>query len=320
MVYTYSINDINHSVTTHELFDITYKYIDENIVPKLKDRTYTTEDSHYDYFAYGNYSAEKIKRLTANVKNDLPQKFITFIIPIKNRTERLYIQLKNLGEVLDFKQIDCIIVEDEYMDKHVNNYYEYNLNPELIPENIKQHIEYYQVRTGVSWSRSMLMNFGISKTKTPLFLACDVDFIFHPNFMKYLKKCCVQTDFKKYSIGLSLWESHDSFRDIEHKDLLRKAYEPYSACYIYQTLVIKKIGGFDTTIINHGTEERELQKRLSMNGYKTIYGHLLYPKAYVIHYSHDNLTRGIGRTESERDYIMNKNGALIPFIYNLEVT
>lgn len=137
--------------------------------------------------------------------------------------------------------------------------------------------------------------------------------------MKYLRKCCTLTNFKKYSIGLPMWESHDSFKDTAHKNLLRNAYEPYSACYIYSVKILKKIGGFDTTIINHGTEERELQQRLLANGIETIYAHILFPKAYVVHYSHDNLSRGVGRSDKERNHIMSKNGATIPFKSELYV-
>jgi hypothetical protein len=296
-------------MTPNELFDNTFKYMDENIVPRLLDRSYSKE-KYYFFDKFGNYSGEKINDILINnkVNNDLPEKFITFIIPIKNRTERLNIQLENLCKVLDFKQVDIIIVEDISDD---------NFNIEVLSENIKNHIRYYQVNTNTTWSRSKLMNFGISKTITPLILANDVDFIFSEHFLKELRECCNNTNFNKYSIGLSLWESHDSYWN--DNKIMRYAYEPYSACYIYNTEILKRIGGFDTSIINHGTEDRELQKRLSQNGCETIYGHLLYPKLYVIHYSHDNITRGPGRSLRDQYQIMNKNDKIIPFIFELEV-
>jgi len=304
----YKINGQIVLMSPNELFERTFKYMDEHVVPKLIDRTYSGEKQYF-FNNFGNYSKEKIDNINHNkVNNDLPEKFITFIIPIKNRTQRLYIQLENLCKVLDFKQVDIIIVEDESTD---------NFNIDMLPENIRNHIRYYRVRTFTTWSRSKLMNFGIAKTNTKFILANDVDFIYGPNFLKELRECCIKNDFNKYSIGLSLWESHDSFWN--NNQIMRYAYEPYSACYIYDTEILKQIGGFDTTIINHGTEDRELQKRLSKNGCETIYGHLLYPNLYVIHYSHDNITRGPGRTPTEQNYIMNKNDKIIPFIYELEI-
>jgi hypothetical protein len=301
-------------ITPTELFDMAFKYMDEQIVPKLIDRTYTNEIK-YNYFEYGKYSNEKINTIKQdNVNNNLPEKFITFIIPIKDRTERLSIQLENLCKVLDFNQVDLIIVEDEFL---FSPYDDHNFNIDILSENIKNKIRFYRVRTGTSWSRSKLMNFGISKTTTPLVLASDVDFIYPENFINELRFCCNATNFNKYSIGLSSWESHDSFWN--NGQILRYAYEPYGACYIYSTEIVKQIGAFDTSIINHGTEDREIQKRLLQNECETIYGYLLYPKLYVIHYSHDNISRGVGRTPKEQFYIMHKNDKVIPFISELEI-
>lgn len=301
-----------------ESFRKVFEYMDENIVPKLERGIYK-DNNPQSYYELGNYKNDKIEEIKKNeLKNNyLPQKFITFIIPLKNRNERFNIQLKNLIKVIDFNRVDIIVVEDEFISSE-SEYYNHNINMNILPDEIRDKIRYYRVRTGVNWSRSKLMNYGIAKTTTMLFMGCDVDFIFHEKFMERLEQCCMQIDFNKYCLGISVWESHDSYWDDAHTNILRYAYEPYGACYIFLTEGIKYIGGFDTSIINHGTEDVELKKRLFANGCETIYGHILYPKLYVIHYSHDNSTRGEGHTYEEFKDIFYKNDKRIPFIYELE--
>lgn len=323
---------------TTEFFDNVFKHIDEMIVPKLKDGTYMKENGGRGiYYENGNYNEEKIETIRKNEmiesdaslrasrtvegsNIDINGKYITLIIPIKNRVERMKIQMRNLVSVMDMERIEIIIVEDEYKPLDETKYDEHNIKIEEMNDlsDDMRNVRYYRVRSGAEWSRARLLNYGIAKTRTVLFMACDVDFIFSENFCERMEKYCRMVNFYKYSLGVTVYETHDSYWDDEHTNILRYAYEPYGACYIYLTEGVKYVGGFDTEIVNHGCEDIEMRNRLYANGCETIYSQVIYPELYVLHYSHDNGTRGKGHTYEEYKDIIEKSEKRKIFKWELE--
>ena len=221
--------------------------------------------------------------------NQFSEKFITFILILKNRSNRFNIHIEYINKIKDFfKYADYIIVEDFGND---------NINHDKINKNIR----YFQVKTDVDWSRSKLINFGLSHVKTELSVIVDVDFIFPSDYMEKLIKCCNMTDFNNNILSLSCHETHDCYNT---NSILRYAYENYGGIWIFNTELVKKCGGYNFDINGHGQEERELEERLKLFNIDTIYGHIIYEDVYILHLSHDNDTR-ISNNITKSDIIEN---------------
>ena len=131
----------------------------------------------------------------------------------------------------------------------------------------------------------------------------DCDFIVNSNFLKDLHGICRKINFKKYSLGIPVWETHDTF-NINGK-IRRYCHQLYGALYIYHVNLLKYVGGFNFNIDGHGQEERELSFRLYNNKVKTFYTHSLFPNIYAIHFSHDDNSRGDLRHPDEIKKILN---------------
>lgn len=200
------------------------------------------------------------------------EKIFTFIMSLKNRSERAMASINSIVTKENLKFCDFIIVEDEGKDNLNLDNFEFN-----------NFIKHYKVKTGVSWSRSRLLNYGIKRTKTPIILAWDADFLFPEDFIKKLINYVKNIDLDKYLVTINLYETENS--DIGNKGTA------YSSVWIYKTDILKKIQGFNENFIDHGLEERELQCRLEYCGLKVIYSFYMNPLIYVFHLSHSNSIR-----------------------------
>ena len=91
---------------------------------------------------------------------------------LKNRSKRALISINNIVNDINYKYCDFIIVEDEGID---------NLN--LDSFKYKHLISHYFIKTDKIWTKSKLINYGLKKTKTPLCVMWDADFLFPTNFI-----------------------------------------------------------------------------------------------------------------------------------------
>ena len=240
-----------------------------------------------------------------NVINNFNNKFMSFILVLKNRNQRFEIFIKYLREVIDFnKYCELIIVEDVSNNK---------INLDLLGD---LDYTYCLVNTGVGWSRTKLLNYGLSKTTLEISLFCDIDFVFDPLFLSKFIKNFSTFNFDKLALCIPVFETHNSFNVGK---LVRKTNENYGHVLVVSTNKIKSLGGFDYRINNHGFEERELWIRCLMNGYEFMFINNIYNDIYVLHLSHDDTSRGIKRMNEEKKNIINilKNNTKIPFKYDL---
>ena len=210
--------------------------------------------------------------------------------------------LKNVKNFNDYCEL--IIVED-----NSNNTVDLSLLNGL------KH-KYYLVNTGVSWSRTKLINYGLSKTSLKLSLFCDIDFVFEPNFLSKFIKNFNTFNFDRLGLCIPVFETHTSFNN---NNIVRKTNDNYGHVLIVSTHIIKNLGGFDFNINNHGFEERELWLRCLVYKYEFCFINDIYNDMYVLHVSHDEISRGIKNNSNDLNNIVNKlkKNVKIPFIYNL---
>ena len=255
-----------------------------------------------------NYINKMIERNLDAGKNNINKNFNFFKYDIEETYGKYLKKRDNLFNKYNFSDLTFIVVFQNRVDRF-NKFFEYNKNffikydikvifvegysNNMINENIfskYKFIKYFKVNTNKIWSRSKLLNFGINKSDTDILLLTDIDFFFTKKFWENILLNLNHNDFSKNILGIPLYETFYTYDN--DKKLVRKIYEPYSSFYVVEKKNIVKVGGFDTTFINFGYEERELQCRLKNNGINLNYTSLIFPFCYVLHYSHNHNTRG----------------------------
>lgn len=202
-------------------------------------------------------------------------KLFTFIMPLKNRKHRANLSIKSIVTLENSKYIDFMIVED-ISDDMIQ-----------ISDELKDIIKYYIVDSGVPWTRSGLLNFGMKRSTTPLLVMWDADFLFPNNFIPELIKTFRNLNIEKQYFGIPSYETHDtSIMGIEYKQG-----DPYGNLWIYPRESINKVKGMNEDMIGWGWEERELEIKLEkISNIIPVYTIHLNKKLMVFHYSHiDNM-------------------------------
>jgi hypothetical protein len=240
-----------------------------------------------------------------SVINKFDGKFISFILILKNRQQRFEMFINYLKNVKKFNNYcELIIVED-----NSNNTVDLSILGDI-------NYKYYLVHTGIGWSRTKLINYGLSKTTLHLSLFCDIDFVFEPNFVLNFTKNFNKFNFDRLGLCIPVFETHTSFNNNE---VVRRANAGYGHVLIVSTNRIKNLGGFDFNINNHGFEERELWLRCLARSYEFCFINDLYNDMYVLHVSHDEVSRGAKNNSNDQKNIVNKlkHNINIPFVYML---
>tara|TARA_R110000772_G_scaffold9601_3_gene31425 strand:+ start:1040 stop:1981 length:942 start_codon:yes stop_codon:yes gene_type:complete len=218
-----------------------------------------------------------------------PEKLFTFIMALKNRSKRALNSIKSIVNSYSSKYIDFIIVEDT-SDKMLE-----------IPIEYQKLIDYNIVDTKIEWSKSPLLNFGIKRTKTPLCVVWDCDFIFPDNFIDTLLNFIKDKNIKNQFFCIPSFETHDNIIN----DLKYKAGDPYGDIWVYPTNVLMDLNGFNEKMIDHSAEDIEMEKKI----YKYLYlnerfnTYPLDKKLMVFHHSHlDKLRTKKSVSEINRKY------------------
>jgi len=233
-----------------------------------------------------------INEITVDNKLKLNQKLFTYILIVKNRPERAMTSIKSLVKPETYKYCDFIIVED------VSNHC-----LDLSNFQYKHFIKHYLIDTELIWTRSGTLNYGIKRANTPYIVGWDADFIFNDRITIDIDKF-IRTYKPMNVIGLSSLESF--FSDISSFDGFPCI--PYGYMWIYNVDVLNNVKGFNTQMIGHGFEERELEARIK-NKYgigpiKTSQIH------YVVHMSHNSKLRGDGGGNNRDIYFKTLNTKL----------
>lgn len=211
--------------------------------------------------------------------NNFKEKFITFIMPLKNRSCRAKNSIETIVNDYTARYCDFMVVEDFSKDMLDINYFIY-----------RDYITHYKVNTGVSWTRSGLLNFGIKRATTPLVLFWDADVLYPDNFVNLLKDYCNKIDFTNYIFAINMFETHDV--PLKKRVTFLNG-QPYSHVWVHNRQMLVDIKGFDENIQGHGYEERDLHIRLKIkDNIRPIYSAYLCRDLFACHYSHGDGLRG----------------------------
>lgn len=234
-------------------------------------------DRYLNNFYMKRSISGEIKYLDEGVVND--GKLLTFIMPVKNRKLRAVHTIKSIVNKVNSELVDFMIVED------VSN------NIIDIPDGYDEFIDYHLVNTGVgdSWSRTKLLNYGIKRSKTPLCVMWDVDFLFPENFIEILLNTISGIDYTKHYFGIPSYETHNSMI----QGISYQQGEPYGNLWVYPKDGVINVGGMNEKMKKWGYEDRELEYKFKkLTDIVPIYIYHLNENLMIFHYSHEDTLRG----------------------------
>ncbi|MBK8010971.1 MAG: glycosyltransferase family 2 protein [Deltaproteobacteria bacterium] len=199
-------------------------------------------------------------------------KLVTFVYCIKNRASRTRLSLRTLLSSRLPEWADVMVVEDFSEDL---------LDASDLPN--AEHLVHYIIDTGIPWTRSGLLNFGIRQATTPLVAACDADLLFPTEFSSAADLLLRRVDTRRHLLGISTFETETH----HHRDGIVSRCAPYGNLWVYDRQQFLGVRGFDEGFIGWGSEERELESRLRYRfRLKTVKSFEIAPALRVFHLSH----------------------------------
>ena len=241
-----------------------------------------------NHIAYNN---NKINN-ECNVKKHVitnKEKFITFIICIKNRNIRTNICLKNLMNITNNYQhlINIIIVEESGHDLFVDKF-------KVLENDNITHILLKNNDNNI-FNRSHLLNVGIKNATTKYLIMYDCDFLSY-DLTPLIKTLSYYHDRNDIIFRCSLYES---------ENITRKRLETYSYVWVYNKNIINKINYFNEDFQNWGFEETDIASRI-LNGENK----LIHIFNHFFHLSHNETSRNKDNLSDNRKIF--KKNIIIP--------
>jgi hypothetical protein len=234
---------------------------------------------------------------------------IDFIYCIKNRPQRTLISLTSLLHSCEiYAKSNELIIKPRIVVVEDEDQLPFNAEW-LISEasRIGLHASHLLTRTGVSWTRSGLLNIGIRRSESDLVAFVDSDFLFHVDFMKALHRVFLLSPIENslFAINLIETESHKKNEVIFSKG------SPYSYMWIAPTKTAKSVTGFDEGYVGHGFEDRDMELKLTRIGDLTVRDSLsIDPECFVMHLSHNARDGEEQRSANRARYLVRKSEKL----------
>lgn len=229
----------------------------------------------YKYLTDYAYRAEQIaSTLEKSVK-------VSLIYCIKNRVKRTAISLyslerswrKYLSKGLTGIELDVIIVEDVSHDI---------LKLDGLKLN-EANIDHYIVDTGIAWTRSGLLNYGIKKSNADILGFVDADFLFHDDYFEALGRAIKRVDWQELVLANNLIET-EAHKKGKH---VYSAGSPYSYLWMAPRQTVLDVGAFDEGYTGHGFEDRDFELKLTALGGLTVTDTVSIDEdCFVLHLSH----------------------------------
>jgi hypothetical protein len=293
-------------LSSNEVVALENKMLDENALRNfINSRRATFETrfaNEYQYlkrlpieFPYNYLTDYNGNSIFLRSKSDAKPTSISFIYPIKNRNKRTRISLLSLNAaIINFHRknggdlcIEVLIVEDKDDDSFDS----------AVLDTLAFDSRHYLVSTGVSWTRSGLLNYGLKNAKGEMVFFVDCDVLFPLDFFNHLSDSLLMLNLTRHIIAVNMIETHAHFKE----GMVHPEGSPYS----YMWGVLRKnavaIGGFSENYVGWGSEDRDFEFRLTAKlGLTTVNSLLISRHAIVFHFSHDVRT-GIENKESNKE-------------------
>ncbi|MGJ8684494.1 MAG: glycosyltransferase family 2 protein [Nonlabens sp.] len=137
------------------------------------------------------------------------------------------------------------------------------------------------------WSKSRSINIVLQQAETTHFMVCDMDMIWHPQFIKEQLSGFSIEQSLYYSVGIMTKDESAKEQSFDEYDIKFKTDEDATGITVFPTQQLKSINGFDEFYHGWGSEDTDVHVRLKNTGYpvtfydKQVYfKHQWHPKTY----------------------------------------
>ena len=137
----------------------------------------------------------------------------------------------------------------------------------------------YVAHSGLLWNKSKALNFGIRNAQSDYIITADVDILFRGDFIETVLKYAQRESFLLFRIGYlpkAVTEKQQSQLDIK---AIETTFEGETfGIGLFPKTALQKIGGLDEFFHFYGSEDEDLNLRLTLSGVEqnSIEGVLLY--------------------------------------------
>jgi hypothetical protein len=209
---------------------------------------------------------------------------LSFVYCVKNRPTRFLLSLKSLVDAYNnYRNTSGLIDLEIIISEDVSD----NIIPNLDAYKIEGVINHYVINTGLGWTRSGTLNYGIKRSTGDVVAFCDVDFIYPKDFFVDNENSILRFDFSRNILTVNCIETHTHSK----ANSIYSKCSPYGYMWMVDLSLTKKVGGFSEEYVGHGFEDRDFQyKMVHGNGLGIVGSLAIDSNFYVLHLSHN--TRG----------------------------
>ena len=210
----------------------------------------------------------------------MDQTQLTIVIPNRNRDlDRIKRSLKSVYSQLDYSTslylVDYGSAADyqEQLQKILKQFP--NVDLILCPT-------YSQL-----WNKSRAINIVLKNCKTNYFMVCDMDMLWHPDFLKTERELWCRSDATYYTVGILTRKETEQEKDFGDYQIKFQTGSEATGITVFNTEALKSINGFDEYFHGWGAEDTDVHNRLRNAGFnvrfrdtENYFLHQWHPKDY----------------------------------------
>jgi len=160
---------------------------------------------------------------------------------------------------------------------------------------------HYYVNVKSARNRSMVLNYGFKRVRTPLIAIWNQDFIFSKDFLRTYLKMIEETNFNNSFLSMGATELYDT----EWHGQKIKQYEVCRYFTTYNKDHVFTVKGFDESFVNYGYEDEDFNRRLHRCLNVTSCTHQA--RHIIYHISHSDRSKKYPQSICNNFNIMNSN-------------
>ena len=117
------------------------------------------------------------------------------------------------------------------------------------------------------WNKSRAINIVLKNCKTTFFMVCDMDMLWHPDFLKTERELWYRSDATYYTVGILTREETEQERDFLNYQIKFQTGNEATGITVFKTKALQSINGFDEYFHGWGAEDTDVHNRLRNAGY-----------------------------------------------------
>ena len=208
---------------------------------------------------------------------------LTIVIPNRNRSIRTI--KRSVSSIVSQLSSNCKLVIVDYgsalnyqaeLEKLVNT----TLNLELL----------LCPTQGQLWNKSRCINMVLKSCITSHFMVCDMDLIWHPEFIKKNITHFSSTETSYYTVGFMTKNESEKENEFQEYAVKFQTNKEATGISVFPTKQLLEINGFDEFYHGWGSEDTDVHVRLKNAGYEVRFRE---SELYFKHQHHDKAYRSV---------------------------